>query len=41
MAGLPLAQRLRDKGHEWEDLEKLIPDQNRKALWDMLIPAQT
>ena len=34
MAGLPL-QRLRDKGHEWEDLEKLIPDQ----VWDMLIPA--
>lgn len=26
MAGLPLAQRLRDKGHEWEDLAKLIPD---------------
>lgn len=26
MAGLPLAQRLRDKGHEWEDLVKLIPD---------------
>lgn len=26
MAGLPLAQRLRDKGHEWGDLEKLIPD---------------
>jgi alpha-glucosidase len=27
MAGLPLAQRLRDKGHEWGDLAKLIPDQ--------------
>ena len=26
MAGLPLAQRLRDKGHDWADLEKLIPD---------------
>lgn len=26
MAGLPLAQRLRDKGHKWEDLAKLIPD---------------
>jgi alpha-glucosidase (family GH31 glycosyl hydrolase) len=26
MAGLPLAQRLRDKGHEWSDLAKLIPD---------------
>lgn len=26
MAGLPLAQRLRDKTHEWEDLAKLIPD---------------
>ena len=26
MAGLPLAQRLRDKGHQWSDLEKLIPD---------------
>jgi len=26
MAGLPLAQRLRDKGHAWEDLSKLIPD---------------
>jgi alpha-glucosidase (family GH31 glycosyl hydrolase) len=26
MAGLPLAQRLRDKGHEWTDLAKLIPD---------------
>jgi len=27
MAGLPLAQRLRDKRHSWEDLQKLIPDQ--------------
>ena len=26
MAGLPLAQRLRDKGHTWTDLSKLIPD---------------
>jgi len=26
MAGLPLAQRLRDKGHRWEDIKKLIPD---------------
>lgn len=26
MAGLPLAQRLRDKAHRWSDLEKLIPD---------------
>lgn len=26
MAGQPLAQRLRDKGHEWGDLAKLIPD---------------
>jgi alpha-glucosidase (family GH31 glycosyl hydrolase) len=26
MAGLPLAQRLRDKGHEWQDIVKLIPD---------------
>jgi alpha-glucosidase (family GH31 glycosyl hydrolase) len=26
MAGLPLAQRLRDKGHKWDDLVKLIPD---------------
>jgi alpha-glucosidase (family GH31 glycosyl hydrolase) len=26
MAGLPLAQRLRDKKHRWEDLTKLIPD---------------
>ncbi|WP_411030567.1 glycoside hydrolase family 31 protein [Spongiimicrobium sp. 3-5] len=26
MAGLPLAQRLRDKHHNWDDLQKLIPD---------------
>ena len=26
MAGLPLAQRLRDKTHRWGDLQKLIPD---------------
>jgi alpha-glucosidase (family GH31 glycosyl hydrolase) len=26
MAGLPLVQRLRDKAHNWEDLQKLIPD---------------
>ena len=26
MAGLPLAQRLRDKTHKWGDLAKLIPD---------------
>ncbi len=26
MAGLPIAQRLRDKGHRWEDIAKLIPD---------------
>jgi alpha-glucosidase (family GH31 glycosyl hydrolase) len=26
MAGLPLAQRLRDKTHKWNDLVKLIPD---------------
>jgi alpha-glucosidase (family GH31 glycosyl hydrolase) len=25
-AGLPLAQRLRDKNHNWEDLRQLIPD---------------
>jgi hypothetical protein len=25
-AGWPLAQRLRDKGHNWEDLRQLIPD---------------
>ena len=26
MAGKPLAQRLRDKGHSWEDLQTLIPN---------------
>ncbi|MEO0471592.1 MAG: glycoside hydrolase family 31 protein [Bacteroidota bacterium] len=26
MAGKPLAQRLRDKGHNWEDLQTLIPN---------------
>jgi alpha-glucosidase (family GH31 glycosyl hydrolase) len=26
LAGQPLAQRLRDKGHNWEDLQQLIPD---------------
>ncbi len=26
MAGLPLAQRLRDKSHNWKDLETLIPN---------------
>jgi alpha-glucosidase len=26
MGGQPLAQRLRDKGHTWEDLKLLIPD---------------
>jgi len=26
MAGQPLAQRLHDKGHTWEDLQHLIPD---------------
>ncbi len=32
MAGLPLAQRLRDKGHKWEDLAKLIPDQMSQSV---------
>lgn len=32
MAGLPLAQRLRDKGHEWADLKKLIPDQMSQSV---------
>lgn len=32
MAGLPLAQRLRDKGHRWGDLAKLIPDQMSQSL---------
>jgi alpha-glucosidase (family GH31 glycosyl hydrolase) len=32
MAGLPLAQRLRDKGHRWVDLAKLIPDQMSQSV---------
>ncbi len=32
MAGLPLAQRLRDKGHKWGDLAKLIPDQMSQSV---------
>lgn len=32
MAGLQLAQRLRDKGHEWADLAKLIPDQMSQSI---------
>lgn len=32
MAGLPLAQRLRDKKHQWEDLAKLIPDQMSQSV---------
>jgi alpha-glucosidase len=32
MAGLPLVQRLRDKGHNWEDLKKLIPDQMSQSV---------
>ena len=32
MAGLPLAQRLRDKGHDWEDLQRLIPDQMSQSV---------
>lgn len=32
MAGMPLAQRLRDKGHDWEDLQKLIPDQMSQSV---------
>ncbi len=32
MAGLPLAQRLRDKGHFWSDLQKLIPDLSSQSL---------
>jgi alpha-glucosidase len=32
MAGLPLAQRLRDKGHGWEDITKLIPDQMSQSV---------
>ncbi|MFT3680199.1 MAG: glycoside hydrolase family 31 protein [Ferruginibacter sp.] len=26
MGGQPLVQRLRDKGHSWEDMKKLVPD---------------
>jgi len=32
MAGLPLAQRLRDKTHKWNDLSKLIPDQMSQSV---------
>jgi alpha-glucosidase (family GH31 glycosyl hydrolase) len=32
MAGLPLAQRLRDKGHDWKDLAQLIPDQMSQSV---------
>ncbi len=32
MAGLPLVQRLRDKAHNWEDLQKLIPDQMSQSV---------
>jgi alpha-glucosidase (family GH31 glycosyl hydrolase) len=32
MAGLPLAQRLRDKTHKWSDLLKLIPDQMSQSV---------
>jgi alpha-glucosidase (family GH31 glycosyl hydrolase) len=32
MAGMPLAQRLRDKKHCWEDLRKLIPDQMSQSV---------
>ena len=32
MAGFPLVQRLRDKGHNWEDLQKLIPDQMSQSI---------
>jgi len=32
MAGLPLAQRLRDKKHNWEDLQKIIPDQMSQSV---------
>lgn len=32
MAGLPLAQRLRDKTHRWGDLVKLIPDQMSQSV---------
>ncbi|WP_417444498.1 glycoside hydrolase family 31 protein [Joostella sp.] len=32
MAGLPLAHRLRDKWHNWSDLQKLIPDITSQSL---------
>ncbi|NME71115.1 glycoside hydrolase family 31 protein [Flammeovirga aprica] len=32
MAGLPLAQRLRDKNHHWEDLKKLLGDQMAQSV---------
>ncbi|MCF8362491.1 MAG: glycoside hydrolase family 31 protein [Prolixibacteraceae bacterium] len=32
MAGLPLVQRLRDKRHNWGDLQKLIPDQMSQSV---------
>ncbi len=32
MGGQPLAQRLTDKGHTWEDLQKLIPNMILEAL---------
>ncbi len=32
MAGRPLAQRLRDKGHNWEDMQTLIPNITAQGL---------
>ncbi|MBD0401920.1 glycoside hydrolase family 31 protein [Flammeovirga sp. EKP202] len=32
MAGLPLVQRLRDKNHHWEDLQKLVGDQMAQSV---------
>jgi len=32
MAGFPLVQRLRDKGHNWEDLHKVIQDQMSQSI---------
>jgi len=32
MAGLPLAQRLRDKKHNWNDLQKLVADQMSQSI---------
>jgi len=32
MAGLPLVQRLHDKNHSWEDLQKLIPHMTEEGL---------